>query len=72
MQHINYRLLNGGWYALLIDGEEIGTVYKQEHARMIETATIEHDKLEAAVNNLSEELNELKLDNRIENGRKTD
>lgn len=40
MQAINFKYLNGGYYALMIDGEEIGVVYKKEHAEMIETATI--------------------------------
>lgn len=56
MQHINYKLLNGGYYALMIDGEEIGVVYKQEHAAMIEQATIYTPKLELQVSQLSQDL----------------
>lgn len=58
MQKINYRLLNGGYYALLIDGEEIGVVYKQEHALIIEAATTEVPKLESQIEYLKIELEE--------------
>lgn len=59
MQQINFKLLNGGYYALMIDGEEIGVVYKQEHALIIELASMELPKMEYQIKRLEEENEEL-------------
>ena len=55
MTKLHYRLLNGGYYALLIDGEEIGTVYKSEHAQLIEIAVNSVPELEQQIETLKED-----------------
>lgn len=61
MQQINFKYLNGGYFAIMIDGEEIGVVYKKEHAVMIETATTVLPQLEHQIENLTRENSELTI-----------